>query len=668
MNAIDNVEMIKKIKKLIETLNHASDAYYNSTPIMDDKEWDSLYCELQNLESESGVIYPDSPTQNVGYKIIDSIKKVKLDIPMLSLDKCHTKEELMEFANDKDCILSLKCDGLSTRLHYMNGKLVGANTRGNGTEGGDVLHNVKTIKNIPNTIPYQGELIIDGETIIDWNAFNEINNNLPEGQEKYKHPRNLVSGSLNLLDSKIASKRNMRFIAWRVIKPSYKSNTILESFIKIKKLGFEVVPCFSYCNRADRQYLGEMLEKLKEEAYRLGIPFDGIVMAYNNIEYGMSLGRTTKFFRHSIAYKFEDQEFKTVLKDIEWSMGKTGQLTPVAIFEPVEIDGTMVERASLHNVSVMYETMNGGAYVGETVYVAKKNQIIPQIVKSEITTPCNAKHIPIPENCPICGEKTQIVKENNSKILICTNENCKGKLLGKLVHAVSKNALNIDGLSEATIEKFISNGWLDGIYSIYNLKNYYSKLVIMPGFGMKSVNKLLQSIENSKHTALDRFIYAHSIPLIGHTASKIIAKDCNGDYNLFITKLEMFRDTAFTHIDGFGSEMGNKLYTWFMENGHTMCKNAKLFIFEQNNDVTQVSNKLDGKVFCITGSVNIYKNRDELKRALENVGAKVTASVTSKTNYLVNNDINSNSSKNKKAKELCIEIITEETVKNMIDK
>lgn len=667
MNAIDNVEMIKKMKKLIETLNHASDAYYNSTPIMDDKEWDSLYCELQNLESESGIVYPDSPTQNVGYKIIDSIKKVKLDIPMLSLDKCHAKEELMEFANDKDCILSLKCDGLSTRLHYMNGKLVGANTRGNGTEGGDVLHNVKTIKNIPSTIPYQGELIIDGETIIDWNAFNEINNNLPEGQEKYKHPRNLVSGSLNLLDSKIASKRNMRFIAWRVIKPSYKSNTILESFIKIKKLGFEVVPCFSYCNRADRQYLGEMLEKLKEEAYRLGIPFDGIVMAYNNIEYGMSLGRTTKFFRHSIAYKFEDQEFKTVLKDIEWSMGKTGQLTPVAIFEPVEIDGTMVERASLHNVSVMYETMNGGAYVGETVYVAKKNQIIPQIVKSEITTPCNAKHIPIPENCPICGEKTQIVKENNSKILICTNENCKGKLLGKLVHAVSKNALNIDGLSEATIEKFISNGWLDGIYSIYNLKNYYSKLVIMPGFGMKSVNKLLQSIENSKHTTLDRFIYAHSIPLIGHTASKLIAKDCYNDFNLFITKLEMFQNTAFTHIDGFGYEMGNKLYNWFTENGHIMCKNAKLFTFEHDNDLTQVSNKLDGKVFCITGSVNIYKNRDELKRALENVGAKVTGSVTSKTNYLVNNDINSNSSKNKKAKELGVEIITEETVKNMID-
>lgn len=665
MNAIDNVEMIKKMKELIEILNQASDAYYNSTPIIEDKEWDLLYNELQNLESESGIIYPDSPTQNVGYRIIDSIKKVKLDIPMLSLDKCHTKEELMEFANDKDCILSLKCDGLSTRLHYMNGKLVGANTRGNGTEGGDVLHNVKIIKNIPNTIPYQGELIIDGETIIDWNAFNEINKHIPEGQEKYKHPRNLVSGSLNLLDSKIASKRNMRFIAWRVIKPSYKSNTILESFIKIKKLGFEVVPCFSYCNRADRQYLGDMLEKLKEEADRLGIPFDGIVMAYNDIEYGMSLGRTTKFFRHSIAYKFEDQEFKTVLKDIEWSMGKTGQLTPVAIFEPVEIDGTLVERASLHNVSILTSL---DLQIGDIISVCKANQIIPMVKENLSAKNRTPSYVKLPGYCPMCSHQTIVKRDNNTDILYCINENCKGKLLGKLVHAASKNALNIDGLSEATIEKFVSNGWLDEIYSIYNLKNYYSKLVLMPGFGMKSVNKLLQSIEESKKTTLDRFIYAHSIPLIGQTASKLIAEDCNGDYKLFVTKLEMFQDAAFTHIDGFGFEMGTKLYKWFMENGHIMCKNAKLFTFEQDNNVTQVSNKLDGKVFCITGSVNIYKNRDELKQALENVGAKVTGSVTSKTNYLVNNDINSNSSKNKKAKELGIEIITEEAVKNMIDK
>lgn len=664
MNAIDNVEMIKKMKALIETLNHASDAYYNSTPIIEDKEWDLLYSELQNLESESGIAYPDSPTQNVGYKIIDSIKKVKLDIPMLSLDKCHTKEELMEFANDKDCILSLKCDGLSTRLHYKNGKLIGANTRGNGTEGGDVLHNVKTIKNIPNTIPYQGELIIDGETIIDWNAFNEINNNISEGEEKYKHPRNLVSGSLNLLDSRIAKKRNMRFIAWRVIKSSYKSNTILESFIKIKKLGFEVVPCFSYCNSTDKQYLGDMIEKLKEEADRLGIPFDGIVMAYNNIDYGMSLGRTTKFFRHSIAYKFEDQEYKTILKDVEWSMGKTGQLTPVAVFEPVEIDGTLVERASLHNLSILTSL---DLQIGDTISVCKANQIIP-MVKGNLSAK-NRKHsyVSIPGYCNVCGFPTKIQRDNNTDVLYCTNDNCKGKLLGKLVHAVSKNALNIDGLSEATIEKFINNEWLDDISSIYNLKNYYSKLVIMPGFGMKSVNKLFQAIENSKKTTLDRFIYAHSIPLIGLTASKLIAKDCYNDFNLFITKLEMFQNAAFTHIDGFGYEMGNKLHKWFTENGCTMCKNAKIFTFEHNKEVHEFSDKLSGKVFCITGSVNIYKNREELKQALVNVGAKVTGSVTSKTNYLVNNDINSNSSKNKKAKELGIDIITEETAKNMIE-
>lgn len=657
---------IARMKYLIDVLNEASKMYYNSAPKMLDREWDSLYKELTELESETDIIYPNSPTQNVGYKIVGEIKKVKLNHPMSSLDKCHTKEELIKFADDKDCILSVKCDGLSTSLHYIDGKLVGAYTRGDGEVGGDVLNNILTIENIPKSIPYKDELVIDGETIIDWEVFKNINNGLPQGQEKYKHPRNLVSGTLNLLDSSIASKRNMRFIAWRMIKGSNKSNTVLESFHRIEDFGFEVVPFFTYSNNSsDRENLGKMLDKLKERANELNIPYDGVVMTYNDIEYGISLGRTSKFFRHSIAYKFEDQEFITTLKDIEWSMGKTGQLTPVAIFEPVEIDGTVVERASLHNISVMYETMNGGAFVGETISVVKKNQIIPQIVKAETDAPHNAKLIPIPVECPVCGEKTDIIQENNSKILICTNLNCKGKLLGLLSHAVSKAALNIDGLSEASIQKFINLGWLNEIYDIYYLIKHYNEMLKMDGFGKKSVDKLFKAIENSREVTLDKFIYAHSIPLIGKSASKLLAEDCNYNFDLFVTKLEMYGSEAFLHIDGFGNEMGIQLNNWWRKNNYKLCKTAKEFSFT----IPKNGNKektLNGITFCITGSLMEYKNRDELKQVLESNGAKVTNSVTSKTTYLINNDTTSNSSKNIKAKKLGVKIISEDELHSLI--
>lgn len=660
---------IKRMKYLIHELNEASKRYYNATPEMLDREWDRLYQELTELENETNIIYPNSPTQNVGYKVVGEIKKVKLNHPMLSLDKCHTKEELINFANDKYCILSVKCDGLSTSLHYIDGKLVGAYTRGDGEIGGDVLNNVLTIKNIPKSIPYKDELIIDGETIIDWEAFKNINNSLTQGQEKYKHPRNLVSGTLNLLDSSVAEKRNMRFIAWRMIKGDNKSNTVLESFHNIETLGFEVVPFFTYSNKtSDKENLSKMLDKLKERADEVSIPYDGVVMAYNDIEYGMSLGRTSKFFRHSIAYKFEDQEFTTTLKDIEWSMGKTGQLTPVAIFEPVEIDGTMVERASLHNISVMDNLSGGFERIGDILTIYKANQIIPQIRTWTHTRKYSKEtHLNIPIKCPVCGEKTDIVKDNNSKILICTNLNCKGKLLGLLSHAVSKAALNIDGLSESTIQKFIDLGWLNDIKDIYYLKKYYDNMMKLSGFGKKSIDKLFKAIESSREVTLDRFIYAHSIPLIGKTASKLIAEDCNYDFDLFITKLEMYENKAFLHIDGFGNEMGIQLNEWWHKNSYIMCNDAKEFNFI----VPETENKeqtLSGLTFCITGSLNVYKNRDELKQVLESNGAKVTNSVTSKTTYLINNDTTSSSSKNKKAKELGIKIISENDVLNLLKK
>ena len=372
-----------RIRELINILNKASNDYYNSNPSMTDREWDKMYEELKELEKETNIIFPDSPTQNVGYKIVGEIEEVEHNHPMLSLDKCHTEQELIEFAGDKDCILSVKCDGLTTSLHYINGELVGAETRGNGVLGGNVLHNVKTIKNVPHIIPYKEELIIDGETIIDWETFKKINENLPEGQKKYKHPRNLVSGSLNLLDSKIAASRNMRFIGWRVIEGLDKKSVFF-ALKDAEKLGFEIVPMWTYTNKStDKDNISLMLSYLREKAKALGIPYDGAVMAYDDIEYGMSLGRTDKFFRHSVAYKYEDALYETTLRDIEWSMGKTGVLTPIAIFEPIEIEGTSVERASLSNLSILQKTLGEKPFVGQEIVVTKRNCIIPKIERAK---------------------------------------------------------------------------------------------------------------------------------------------------------------------------------------------------------------------------------------------------------------------------------------------
>lgn len=375
--------MINRIKELITILNKASSNYYNSNPTMSDREWDKLYDELKILENKTNIIYPDSPTQNVGYKIVGEIEEVEHNHLMLSLDKCHTEQELIKFASDKDCILSVKCDGLTTSLHYLNGELIGAETRGNGVIGGNVLHNVKTIKNIPHTIPYKEELVIDGETIIDWQTFKNINESLSEGQNKYKHPRNLVSGSLNVLDSKVAANRNMRFIAWRVIK-GLNEKSVFWALKDAENLGFEVVPMWTYTNKStDKDNISAMLSDLRNKSDKLGIPYDGAVMAYDDINYGMSLGRTDKFFRHSIAYKYEDSLYETTLREIEWSMGKTGCLTPVAIFDPVEIDGTTVEKASLSNLSILQRTLGKKPFVGQEIVVTKRNCIIPKIERAK---------------------------------------------------------------------------------------------------------------------------------------------------------------------------------------------------------------------------------------------------------------------------------------------
>lgn len=643
---------VDRIKELISTLNKASDAYYNSgDPIMTDYEWDNLYDELVKLEEETCVVYPNSPTQQVGYTVVDKIKEVEHNHPMLSLDKTKSSGELIRFAGKKDCVLSVKCDGLTCSLGYKNGKLISAETRGNGVSGCDVLINVLTIANVPHEIPYKEDLIIDGEVVIDWNTFNKINENLPE-DKKYKHPRNLVSGSLTLLDSKEASNRNMRFIAWRVIK-GFSHESMFFDLKEAEKNGFEVVPMFTYSNNStDKKNIDAILERIRDMADEESIPYDGAVMAVDDYRIAESMGRTNKFFRHSYAYKYEDSLYETVLTDIEWNTSKTGLINPVAIFKPVDLSGAITSRATLHNITYIKNMMLG---IGDRIRIYRSNMVIPKVHDSID----KSGNFTIPSTCPICGEPTKIVKDNDSEVLMCTNDNCAGKLLGKLCHSVSKNALNIDGLSEATIQKFIDLGWLKSIRDIYYLYLHKIDMYKLDGFGRKSVDKLLSSIEDSRNTDLVRYIYAQSIPLIGHTASKAISKMCDGDLNTFVQYMISKGANAFGKIDGIGPEMIKSLRKWWDVNCLEFVDTATIFTFKKKEPVNVSGTDLTGKVFVITGSLTQFKNRDEMKERIESLGGKVSGSVSAKTTALINNDIESTSSKNKKAKQLNVPIITE---------
>ena len=659
MGVKSRYERIEKMKSLIEELNNASIAYYTSIPIMSDYDWDKKYEELQMLENQENIIFPNSPTQNVGYTVSDKLNEVKLDHLMLSLDKTKSINDLKQFAGNKQCIVSVKCDGLSTTLKYIHGELVSAVTRGNGYEGTDVLQNVLTIKNIPKKIPYDDELIIDGETIIGWDTFNKINSKIKPPDEKYKHPRNLVSGSLRLLDSKEAAQRNMQFIAWRVIK-GFEHKFVYEDLQSAKVCGFEVVPMLVYSN-SDKDSLQGILEKIKDLADANNIPYDGAVMAYDDYDYGESLGKTDKFFRHSISYKYEDQLYETVLKDIEWNTSKTGLINPVAIFEPIDLDGAITTRATLHNISYIKKLSLG---IGDRIRVYRSNKVIPKVHDSID----KSNNFTIPEKCPICGGRTKIVKENDSEVLMCMNYDCQGKLLGKLSHAVSRNALNVDNLSEATLEKFISLGWLNSIKSIYHLSDYKGKMYSLEGFGKKSVDKLLESIERSRETTLDRFIYALSVPMIGKSASKDIAKHFkyNFDefYHCFSCGYGYFWNLK---VDGIGVVASNNIQKFAITYMDKVFELSKEFTFKIPSESNNTQNTLQGKTFVITGSLEKYSNRDEIKSIIESNGGKVSGSVSAKTFALINNDIESSSSKNKKAKSLGVQIINEEQFMQLLN-
>lgn len=644
-----------RIKQLIKDLNNASYAYYNQIPIMSDYEWDKMYDELINLEEETGIVLSNSPTHNVGYSIADELKEVEHNHLMLSLDKTKSIDELIEFIGNKDCFLSVKADGLTTSLHYINGKLIGAETRGDGVRGTECLQNVLTMKNVPKEIPYKDELIIDGETIIGWDTFREINDKLPE-DKKYKHPRNLVSGSLQLLDSKEAANRNMRFIAWRVIK-GFKHKIPSEDLFKAKDIGFEIIPILKSPRINQKEELAILLNQIRESADSHNIPYDGAVMAVDDYKIAESMGRTDKFFRHSMAYKYEDELFETVLTDIEWNTSKTGLINPVAIFNPVDLNGAITTRATLHNITYIKDMMLG---IGDRIRVYRSNMVIPKVHDSID----KSGNFNIPSKCPICGQLTRIIKENDSEVLMCENPDCKGKLLGKLVHAASRNALDIENLSESTIEKFINLGWLNSIKDIYYLSDHEDEMKILNGFGKKSVEKLIDSIEKSRNTNLQRFLYSLSIPLLGNSISKDIAEFCGNTFNSFVGALTEGGKDAFTSINGIGEALGKSIINYWNKHNEEIIDLAQEFIFSKDEKIE--NDKINGKVFVVTGSVHHYANRNELKADIENRGGKVSGSISSKTTYLINNDIDSNSSKNKKAKELNIPIITEEQFLSML--
>ena len=643
----------------VEELNKASEAYYNTgQPIMSDAEFDNKLEELRQWEEENGIVLSNSPTHNVGYSVADELKEVEHNHPMLSLDKTKSVDELIDFIGNKDCFLSVKADGLTTSLHYINGKLIGAETRGDGVRGTECLQNVLVMKNVPKEIPYKDELIIDGETIIGWDTFREINDKLPK-DKKYKHPRNLVSGSLQLLDSKEAASRNMRFVAWRVIK-GFEHKAPSEDLFKAKNIGFEIIPILKSPRINQKEELAILLNQIRELANSHNIPYDGAVMAVDDYKIADSMGRTDKFFRHSMAYKYEDELFETVLTDIEWNTSKTGLINPVAIFEPVDLNGAITTRATLHNITYIKDMMLG---IGDRIRVYRSNMVIPKVHDSID----KSGNFSIPDKCPICGQPTRIVKENDSEVLMCENPNCKGKLLGRLIHSASRNALDIENLSESTIEKFINLGWLNSINDIYHLSDHENEMKTMDGFGKKSVEKLLASIEKSRNTSLERFLYSLSIPLLGKSASMMIADSVDYDLDTFINEMTIKGAEYFRYLPGVGDSLINSLNIYWKNHYSDILQLANEFTFEtQKSIMSETTNELENKTFVITGSVKHYQNRDALKADIEAHGGKVVGSISSKVNYLINNDINSTSSKNQKAKSLNIPIISEDQFLEMI--
>lgn len=639
---------INRIKELVEQLNTASKAYYQeSTEIMSNYDYDRLYDELVKLENKTGLIMSNSPSQKVGYEVLSNLPKEKHESTMLSLDKTKEVENLKAFLKDQKGLLSWKLDGLTVVLTYEEGLLNKAVTRGNGSVGEVITSNAKVFKNLPSKIPFKQKLVLRGEAVIKYSDFNRINELLPI-EERYKNPRNLCSGTVRQLNNEITAKRNVHFFAFQLVQAEgvdfkdSKSNQIQW----LSDLGFDVVDYVIVTQNDIAEMVMQFSKKIKHNDFGS----DGLVLTYDAISYSSNLGATSKFPRDSIAFKWQDEIQQTKLIDIEWSASRTGLINPIAIFEPVELEGTTVSRASVHNISIMEELALG---IGDQIEVYKANMIIPQIANN-LT---RSNHLKIPEACPACKEPSEIRKVNEVRALYCTNPDCTAKKIKSYTHFVSRDAMNIEGMSEATVEKFASFGLIHSIADIYRLKEHKEKIVSMEGFGEKSFINLIDSIEASKQVHLANFIYALGISNVGLNNAKLLCRKFNYDFIKIINASE----EDLLSIEGFGGIIANSIVTFFgKEENRTIIDDLLNFITFIKEEELSDNRVLEGKTFVITGSVEKFENRNALKALIESLGGKVTGSVTNKTNYLINNDVSSNSSKNKTAKQLGIPIINEE--------
>lgn len=648
-----NESSIKKMKELGEKLREASRAYYQEDrEIMSNVEYDALYDTLSALEKETGIVLADSPTVNVGYEAVEQLPKEEHERPMLSLDKTKEREALREFIGEHPTLLSWKLDGLTIVLTYENGELIKAVTRGNGIVGEVITNNARVFKNIPLKISFKGRLVLRGEAIITYSDFEKINETIGDADAKYKNPRNLCSGSVRQLNNEITAKRNVRFYAFSLVSAEGVDfrNSREVQFRWLNEQGFEVVEY----RKVTAETLDEAMDYFAEAVTTNDFPSDGLVALYDDIAYGESLGTTAKFPRNAMAFKWADEMRDTRLLEIEWSPSRTGLINPVAIFEPVELEGTTVSRASVHNISIMKELKLG---IGDTIRVYKANMIIPQIAEN-LTGSGNA---PTPHTCPACGQETVVKKENDVECLFCVNPGCPAKKIKSFGLFTSRDAMNIDGLSEATLEKFIARGFIHDFGDIFEISRYKDEIVEMEGFGQKSYDNLMESLERAKETTLPRVIYSLGIANIGLANAKVICRHFDNDLDrIRHASLEEVSD-----IDTIGPVIAGNLVAYFRDEDNDRRLDHLMSFLHIQEDSPKQEQIFEGMNFVITGSLVHFGNRSEAKELIESLGGKVTGSVTKKTNYLINNDIQSNSSKNKKARELGIPILSEEDFRKL---
>lgn len=644
------------IQEKIEILNRAAKAYYqDAEEIMSNFEYDKLYDELAALEKETGIVFANSPTQKVGYEVLPELPKERHGERMLSLDKTKDRDALASWLGTQKGILSWKLDGLTVVLTYENGRLAKALTRGNGDVGEVITNNARVFANVPVEIPFGGRLVLRGEAVIKYSDFEKINKSIGEADAKYKNPRNLCSGSVRQLNNRITAERNVNFFAFSLVEAEGVDfeNSRENQLLWLRAQGFDIVEY----RIVTGETTSEAVAYFEHLAEKSDLPSDGLVLTLDDIAYSRSLGATAKFPRDSMAFKWADQTAETTLKEIEWSASRTGLINPVAIFEPVELEGTTVSRASVHNISVMRELKLG---IGDRITVYKANMIIPQI--AENLTESN--HVEIPSACPVCGHNTAIKRENDVETLYCTNDDCQAKQIKRFTLFVSRDALNIEGLSEATIEKFIAKGLIRQPADLFRISEHRDVITSMEGFGEKSFDNLAASIEKARSTTAERLLYGLGIPGIGVANAKVIIRACQRKWDkaVSLTKEELI------DIDGIGEIMAEAYVSYFNDSEKRAEADAVRSMVRLDETVEERADFLEGLTFVITGSLNQYKNRDALKKAIEQAGGKVSGSVSAKTSYLVNNDLESASGKNKKAKELGISIINEETITDWLEK